>query len=136
MCFIIRMCMHLTWSELIDLLTKTHCKHNTLIWVRNLMHLLCYDNINIIKCNKYAQFNWLIMHWTPWSINTTITNINLHPIFLRYSHTYNHHASSPTMPCPIWASLKKRIDKAMCMKITCVWWRLMKIHLKIKFLVY
>jgi len=34
------------------------------------------------------------------------------------------------------ASLKQRIDKAMCMKIICVWWRLMKIHLKIMFLVY
>jgi len=32
--------------------------------------------------------------------------------------------------------LKQRIDKAKCMKITCVWWRLMKIHLKIVFLVY
>jgi len=29
------------------------------------------------------------------------------------------------------ASLKQRIDKAMYLKITCVWWRLMKIHLKI-----
>jgi len=34
------------------------------------------------------------------------------------------------------ASLKQRFDKAKCMKITCVWWRLMKIHLKIVFLVY
>jgi len=31
------------------------------------------------------------------------------------------------------ASLKQRIDKAMCMKIIGVWWRLMKIHLKIMF---
>jgi len=29
------------------------------------------------------------------------------------------------------ASLKQRIDKGNCMKITCGWWRLMKIHLKI-----
>jgi len=29
------------------------------------------------------------------------------------------------------ASLKQRIDKALCMKIIGVWWRLMKIHLKI-----
>jgi len=34
------------------------------------------------------------------------------------------------------ASLKQRIDKAKFMKIMCVWWRLMKIHLKIVFLVY
>jgi len=26
------------------------------------------------------------------------------------------------------ASLKQRIDKAMCMKIICAWWRLMKIQ--------
>jgi len=31
------------------------------------------------------------------------------------------------------ASLKQRIDKVMCMKILSVWWRLMKIHLKIMF---
>jgi len=29
------------------------------------------------------------------------------------------------------ASLKQRIDKVMCMKIIGVWWRLMKILLKI-----
>jgi len=34
------------------------------------------------------------------------------------------------------ASLKQRIDKATCMNTTCVWWRLMKIHLKTMFLVY
>jgi len=34
------------------------------------------------------------------------------------------------------ASFKQRIDKAMFMKIICVLWRLMKIHLKIVFLVY
>jgi len=34
------------------------------------------------------------------------------------------------------SSLKQRINKAMCMKITCVWWRLMKIHFKIMVLVY
>jgi len=28
-------------------------------------------------------------------------------------------------------SLKQRIDKAMCFKIIGVWWKLMKIHLKI-----
>jgi len=31
------------------------------------------------------------------------------------------------------ASLKQRIDKAMCIKILSVWWRLMKMPLKIKF---
>jgi len=34
------------------------------------------------------------------------------------------------------ASLNQRFDKAKCMKIICVWWRLMKIQLKIMFLVY
>jgi len=34
------------------------------------------------------------------------------------------------------ASLKQIFDKANCMKITCVWWRLMEIHLRIIFLVY
>jgi len=29
------------------------------------------------------------------------------------------------------ASLKQKIDKVMCMKIINIWWRLMKIHLKI-----
>jgi len=33
-------------------------------------------------------------------------------------------------------SLKQRFDKARCMKITYVLWRLMKIHLKIMFQLY
>jgi len=34
------------------------------------------------------------------------------------------------------ASLRQKFDKAKCMKITCVWWRLMKIHLKVMFQLY
>jgi len=34
------------------------------------------------------------------------------------------------------ASLKQRFDKAKCMKITSVWGRLMKIHLKIMLELY
>jgi len=33
-------------------------------------------------------------------------------------------------------SLKQIFDKAKCIKIICGWWRLMKTHLKIMFLLY